>query len=85
MSASARLPHRSGGAEIDGAVGRQCHPRTSLGRTSVDHGTAFDTAGKDIASAQSLVEAIDFALAMISETAGEVPAIEKAGSPLGTH
>ena len=33
-------------------------------RTSVDHGTAFDIAGKGIASAQSMVEAIDFALAM---------------------
>jgi 4-hydroxythreonine-4-phosphate dehydrogenase len=30
-------------------------------RTSVDHGTAFDIAGKGIASAQSMVEAIDFA------------------------
>lgn len=34
-------------------------------RTSVDHGTAFDIAGKGVASAQSMVEAIDFALAMI--------------------
>lgn len=31
-------------------------------RTSVDHGTAFDIAGKGIASEQSLIEAIDFAL-----------------------
>ena len=31
-------------------------------RTSVDHGTAFDIAGKNVASAQSMVEAIDFAL-----------------------
>ena len=31
-------------------------------RTSVDHGTAFDIAGKGIASAQSMKEAIDFAL-----------------------
>ena len=31
-------------------------------RTSVDHGTAFDIAGKDIASAQSMVEAIDLAV-----------------------
>ena len=54
-------------------------------RTSVDHGTAFDIAGKGIASAQSMVEAIDFAIAMISETAGDAPAIEKTGSPLGTH
>jgi 4-hydroxythreonine-4-phosphate dehydrogenase len=31
-------------------------------RTSVDHGTAFDIAGRGIASADSLVEAIDYAL-----------------------
>jgi 4-hydroxythreonine-4-phosphate dehydrogenase len=31
-------------------------------RTSVDHGTAFDIAGQGIASEQSLIEAIDFAL-----------------------
>ncbi len=30
-------------------------------RTSVDHGTAFDIAGKGIANAQSLVEAIEYA------------------------
>jgi 4-hydroxythreonine-4-phosphate dehydrogenase len=31
-------------------------------RTSVDHGTAFDIAGKGIANEQSLLEAIDYAL-----------------------
>jgi len=31
-------------------------------RTSVDHGTAFDIAGKGIASEQSLLEAIDYAV-----------------------
>ncbi|MGH7056444.1 MAG: 4-hydroxythreonine-4-phosphate dehydrogenase PdxA, partial [Acetobacteraceae bacterium] len=31
-------------------------------RTSVDHGTAFDIAGRGIASEQSLLDAIDFAL-----------------------
>ena len=31
-------------------------------RTSVDHGTAFDIAGKGIANEDSLIEAIDFAL-----------------------
>ena len=30
-------------------------------RTSVDHGTAFDIAGKGIASEQSLIEAIEYA------------------------
>ena len=33
-------------------------------RTSVDHGTAFDIAGSGVASAQSMVEALDLALAM---------------------
>jgi 4-hydroxythreonine-4-phosphate dehydrogenase len=51
-------------------------------RTSVDHGTAFDIAGKGTASAQSMVEAIDFALAM-SGAARTVPKEE--ASHLGTH
>lgn len=34
-------------------------------RTSVDHGTAFDIAGKGVASEQSLLEAIDFALQLV--------------------
>ncbi len=33
-------------------------------RTSVDHGTAFDIAGKGIASETSLIEAIDLAIAL---------------------
>lgn len=33
-------------------------------RTSVDHGTAFDIAGRGIANADSLVEAIDYAMQM---------------------
>jgi 4-hydroxythreonine-4-phosphate dehydrogenase len=35
-------------------------------RTSVDHGTAFDIAGKGIANEQSLVEAIELALLLTS-------------------
>jgi 4-hydroxythreonine-4-phosphate dehydrogenase len=31
-------------------------------RTSVDHGTAFDIAGKGIANEESLIEAVDYAL-----------------------
>jgi 4-hydroxythreonine-4-phosphate dehydrogenase len=31
-------------------------------RTSVDHGTAFDIAGRGIASETSLIEAIDYGL-----------------------
>ncbi len=38
-------------------------------RTSVDHGTAFDIAGKGIADEQSLLEAIDQALLMIGAKA----------------
>ena len=33
-------------------------------RTSVDHGTAFDIAGRGIASCESLIEAIDFGIRM---------------------
>ena len=33
-------------------------------RTSVDHGTAFDIAGRGIANADSMVEAIDYAVLM---------------------
>lgn len=35
-------------------------------RTSVDHGTAFDIAGRGIANEDSLIEAIDFALNLAS-------------------
>lgn len=35
-------------------------------RTSVDHGTAFDIAGQGIANEDSLIEAIDFALQLVS-------------------
>jgi 4-hydroxythreonine-4-phosphate dehydrogenase len=34
-------------------------------RTSVDHGTAFDIAGKGIANAASMIEAIEFAARMV--------------------
>ncbi len=39
-------------------------------RTSVDHGTAFDIAGKGVASADSMVEAIDYAVAMATRGGG---------------
>ena len=48
-------------------------------RTSVDHGTAFDIAGQGCASAESLVEAIDYAVAMAearNKNGQELPAIE---------
>src|SRR5690606_33184129 len=37
-------------------------------RTSVDHGTAFDIAGKGIASETSLLEAVDFAARLAAGT-----------------
>jgi 4-hydroxythreonine-4-phosphate dehydrogenase len=35
-------------------------------RTSVDHGTAFDNAGKGVANANSVVEAAEYALQIIA-------------------
>jgi len=35
-------------------------------RTSVDHGTAFDIAGKGLANTQSMIEAIEFALRLVT-------------------
>ncbi len=34
-------------------------------RISVDHGTAFDTAGKGIANAESMAEAIKVAISLV--------------------
>lgn len=63
------VPVKLLGFSVDPATGRWqalSGVNVTLGlpivRTSVDHGTAFDIAGKGIASEQSLVEAIDFAL-----------------------
>jgi 4-hydroxythreonine-4-phosphate dehydrogenase len=39
-------------------------------RTSVDHGTAFDIAGKGIANTQSMIEAIEFALRLVTARSG---------------
>jgi 4-hydroxythreonine-4-phosphate dehydrogenase len=39
-------------------------------RTSVDHGTAFDIAGKGIAREESLIAAIDVAIQMVSASGG---------------
>ncbi len=49
-------------------------------RTSVDHGTGFDIAGKGVASEQSLLEAIDFALMLARGPAREAAASRHAGS-----
>ncbi len=40
-------------------------------RTSVDHGTAFDIAGKGVASEESLIEAIDYALRLAAGRQGQ--------------
>jgi 4-hydroxythreonine-4-phosphate dehydrogenase len=42
-------------------------------RTSVDHGTAFDIAGKGIANADSLLEAIDYALRLAAVRKARAP------------
>jgi 4-hydroxythreonine-4-phosphate dehydrogenase len=43
-------------------------------RTSVDHGTAFDIAGRGIANEDSLIEAIDYAVQMAATERAGVPA-----------
>ncbi|WP_328805783.1 4-hydroxythreonine-4-phosphate dehydrogenase PdxA [Sabulicella rubraurantiaca] len=43
-------------------------------RTSVDHGTAFDIAGKGIASERSLVEAIEYAEQLAASRDAAIPA-----------
>jgi len=40
-------------------------------RTSVDHGTAFDIAGKNLASPQSMIEAIELAVALSAGSTDE--------------
>ena len=47
-------------------------------RTSVDHGTAFDIAGKGIANPQSMIEAIEFAVRLAR---GRATARETGSSP----
>jgi 4-hydroxythreonine-4-phosphate dehydrogenase len=65
------IPVKLLGFKVDGASGRWTAltgVNVTLGlpfvRSSVDHGTAFDIAGKGIASAESLIEAVDVALRM---------------------
>ena len=67
------IPVKLLGFKVDPASGRWIGlsgVNVTLGlpfvRTSVDHGTAFDIAGKGVASAQSMVEAIEFALNLVS-------------------
>ena len=71
------IPVKLLGFEIDPATGAWralSGVNITLGlpviRTSVDHGTAFDIAGKGIANEDSLIEAIDVALALAAGRAG---------------
>ncbi|HZP18884.1 MAG TPA: 4-hydroxythreonine-4-phosphate dehydrogenase PdxA [Bauldia sp.] len=52
-------------------------------RTSVDHGTAFDIAGRGIASEQSLIEAIDYAVLLSGKGRGTGAAPAGAGGAAG--
>jgi 4-phospho-D-threonate 3-dehydrogenase / 4-phospho-D-erythronate 3-dehydrogenase len=68
------IPVKLLGFEIDPSSGRWdalSGVNITLGlpiiRTSVDHGTAFDIAGKGIANARSLVEAIEYAERLAAE------------------
>ncbi len=69
------IPVKLLGFSVDRATGRWTGlsgVNITLGlpivRTSVDHGTAFDIAGRGIAEATSLVEAVDYALLLIGRT-----------------
>jgi len=66
------IPIKLLGFKVDAGTGRWTAltgVNVTLGlpfvRTSVDHGTAFDIAGKGIASAESLIEAVEVALKMV--------------------
>ena len=67
------IPIKLLGFKVDAGTGRWTAltgVNVTLGlpfvRTSVDHGTAFDIAGKSIASAESLIEAVGVALEMVN-------------------
>ncbi len=73
------IPVKLLGFDVDPATGRWralSGVNVTLGlpviRTSVDHGTAFDIAGKGLANEDSLIEAIDYAL--------RLAAVKKAGA-----
>lgn len=69
------IPVKLLGFSVDPATGRWTSlsgVNVTLGlpiiRTSVDHGTAFDIAGKGIADETSLIEAVDYALQLAAPT-----------------
>jgi 4-hydroxythreonine-4-phosphate dehydrogenase len=53
-------------------------------RTSVDHGTAFDIAGKGIANADSMVEAAEYAFKLIAGQRATAAAAQEAASKATT-
>jgi 4-hydroxythreonine-4-phosphate dehydrogenase len=66
------IPLKLLGFRMDGATGlfsQMSGVNATIGlpiiRTSVDHGTAYDRAGKNISNEQSLVEAVDMAAAFV--------------------
>jgi 4-hydroxythreonine-4-phosphate dehydrogenase len=74
------IPVKLLGFKVDKASGRWSSlsgVNITLGlpfvRTSVDHGTAFDIAGKGIAAPQSMIEAIELALALATSGATQLP------------
>ncbi len=54
-------------------------------RTSVDHGTAFDIAGKGIANEESLIEAIDFAVRLASGRSARGPSTAETSVSLNAN
>jgi 4-phospho-D-threonate 3-dehydrogenase / 4-phospho-D-erythronate 3-dehydrogenase len=75
------IPVKLLGFEIDPATGTWndlSGVNITLGlpiiRTSVDHGTAFDIAGKGVANESSLIEAIEYAERLASPAGAAVPA-----------
>jgi 4-hydroxythreonine-4-phosphate dehydrogenase len=79
------IPVKLLGFRVDPATGRWVGlsgVNITLGlpfvRTSVDHGTAFDIAGKGIASAQSMMEAIEFALNLVSRPGADPKLLTRA-------
>ena len=72
------IPVKLLGFKVDKASGRWSSlsgVNITLGlpfvRTSVDHGTAFDIAGKNLASPQSMIEAIELAVALSAGSTDE--------------
>jgi 4-hydroxythreonine-4-phosphate dehydrogenase len=54
-------------SKIDHATGVNITVGLPIIRTSVDHGTAFDIAGKGIASADALFQAVEYAVKLVNE------------------